>query len=79
MGGANGPETRCNASLWQGREASDYSRPEGILRSFAGTFGQAWRPAKSSLGSKNLGSKKPGPFPPGLFVINTGNGQAAGL
>ena len=34
-GVANGPETRCNASLWQGREASDYSRSEGISRSFA--------------------------------------------
>jgi len=70
MGGANGPETRCNASLWQGREASDYSRPEGILRSFAGLRG--WRQSIPWQQKARAAS-------PGLFVINTGNDQAAGL
>src|SRR5947209_9008863 len=51
-GGANGPETRCNASLWQGREASDYSRPEGILRSFAAAPRMA---AKHPLAAKSPG------------------------
>src|SRR5437899_9314662 len=57
-GGANGPETRCNASLWQGRGVTDYSRPEGILRSLAGATGaRPGGPAKSSRDSK-----KPGPL-----------------
>src|SRR6187551_475576 len=66
-GGANGPETRCNASLWQGRGATDYSRLEDILGSFAGGFRA---PAHTA--------KNPGQ-PPGLFVINTGNGSGGRL
>ena len=53
---------------------SDYSRPEGILRSFAVTFGQA----PAALPNHPAAAKSPGQSP-GLFVIDTGNGQAAGL
>ena len=56
-GGANGPETRCNASLWQGRVVMDYSRPESDLRSIAKDLQSGPAPGKSLAGSK-----RPGPI-----------------
>ena len=73
-GVANGPETRCNASLWQGRGVTDYGRPEGVLHSFAKDSAAARRPGKSLTGSK-----KPGPIARAFLKGMPESGQAAGL
>jgi hypothetical protein len=66
-GVANGPETRCNASLWQGRGVTDYV----VRGAFCVHLLEASVPP--------LTQQKARACPPGLFVINSENGQAAGL
>ena len=56
----------------------DCSRPEGILRSFAASSGRG-PAALPNHPLSSFGQQKARATSPGLFVINTGNDQAAGL
>ena len=72
-GSANGPETRCNASLWQVRQVTQYRSSGG-----RNSFKVRKPPTPGSRQNRPPAAKSPGQ-PPGLFVMNTGKDQAAGL